>query len=258
MKLFYRKYGTGKPIIILHGLFGQSDNWQTQAKNLAERGYEIYAVDQRNHGLSPHDDEFNYKAMSTDLYELINDLGLNKVIVIGHSMGGKTALQFAVDHPEKINKLIVADIAPKSYPPHHQQVFEALQAIDFSSIKTRKEADEMLSKHIADDGTKQFLLKNIYWKTDIRLDWRFNIKAIKENIDAIGAEIELPRVYTKNDFGALFIRGENSGYILDSDIPDIRNYFPDSEFVTVEGAGHWLHAEKPKKFLEEVIRFIEN
>lgn len=258
MKLFYRKYGTGKPIIILHGLFGQSDNWQTQAKILSERGFEIYTVDQRNHGLSPHDDEFNYKVMSADLHELINDLELNKVIVIGHSMGGKTALQFAVDHPEKINKLIVADIAPKFYPPHHQQVLEALQAIDFSIFKTRRVAEEILSKYITDTGTKQFLLKNIYWKTDTQLDWRFNINAIIKNIDAVGAEIEFPRVYSQNDFSTLFIRGENSDYILDSDIPDIRNFFPDAEFITIEGAGHWLHAEKPNEFLKEVIRFIEN
>jgi esterase len=258
MKLFYRKYGQGKPIIILHGLFGQCDNWQTQAKAFAEKGFEVYTVDQRNHGLSPHSDEFNYKVMSADLDELITDLGFNKAIVLGHSMGGKTVMQFAVDHPEKINKLVVADIAPKYLPPHQQDVLAALQSVDFSIIKTRREVEELLSQHLTDFGTKQFLLKNVFWKTDTQLDWRFNLKAIVKNIDEIGAEITFTKVYTKEDFDTLFIRGERSDYILDSDIPDIRSYFPDAYFATIEGAGHWLHADKPKEFVAEVLRFIEN
>lgn len=258
MKLFYRKYGQGDPIIILHGLFGQSDNWQTQAKSLAEKGYEVYTVDQRNHGSSPHDDNFNYMVMSADLNELITDLNFDKVILLGHSMGGKTAMQFAKDHPEKTSKIIVADIAPKHYPPHHQKVINGLQAIDFNSVKTRREADDILSKHITDSGTKQFLLKNIYWKTETQLEWRFNLNAIVKNIENVGVEIEFNRKYTKKDFSVSFIRGENSNYILDSDIPDIHNYFPDAEFATIGGAGHWLHTEKPKEFLEEVSRFIEN
>ena len=256
MKLFYRKYGQGQPIIILHGLFGQCDNWQTAAKGLAENGFEVYAVDQRNHGLSPHSDEFNYKVMSNDLNELISDLGFGKAILMGHSMGGKIALQFAVDHPERINKLIVADIAPKYYPPHHQQVITAVRAVDFDLVKTRKEAEETLSKYLPDYSTKQFLLKNIYWKTETQLDWRFNVDAITKNIEEVGKEIEFNRIFTKQDFDTLFIRGGNSRYILDSDIPDIRIPFPDAELVTIEGAGHWLHADKPKEFLEAITQFI--
>lgn len=258
MKLFYRTYGEGKPIIILHGLFGQCDNWQTHAKALAEKGFKVFTVDQRNHGLSPHSDEFNYKVMSEDINELVDDLGLNKVILLGHSMGGKTAMQFASDHPGKVDKLIVADIGPKLLPPHQQDVISALRAIDFDKIKARRGAEEILSQYISDYGTKQFLLKNIYWKTDTQLNWRFNFIVLEKNIDGIGAEIEFTRVYTKHDFKTLFIRGENSTYILDSDIPDIRNNFPDAEFATIEGAGHWLHVDKPKEFLEEVLRFIGN
>jgi len=257
MKLFYRKYGEGTPIIILHGLFGQCDNWQTQAKILAQNNIEVYAVDQRNHGLSPHSNEFNYKLMSEDLHELINSLGFQKVILLGHSMGGKTVLQFAVDHPQQISKLIVADMGIKYYHPHHQQVIAALQAVDFNVVKTRREAEEILGKYLPDFGTKQFLLKNIYWKTDTQLAWRFNLESIIKNIEQVGLESEFPRVYTKEDFEVMFIRGEKSKYILDSDIPGIRDYFPDAEFATIEGAGHWLHADKPKEFVAEVLRFIQ-
>lgn len=163
MKLFYRKFGQGQPLIILHGLFGQSDNWNSLAKQFSEQGFEVYIVDQRNHGLSPHSDEWNYKVMSEDIFELIDDLKLQNVILLGHSMGGKTVMQFALDHENMLDKLIVA-IAPKYYPLHHQIVLQALEAVDFKTIKTRREAEDILNTYITDFGTKQFLLKNIYWK----------------------------------------------------------------------------------------------
>lgn len=171
MKLFYRKFGQGQPLIILHGLFGQSDNWNSLAKQFSEQGYEVYIVDQRNHGLSPHSDEWNYKVMSDDLLELIQDHQLNNVILIGHSMGGKTVMQFALEHEHLLDKLIVADIAPKYYPLHHQVVLQALEAVDFKTVKTRREAEEIMGRYISDFGTKQFLLKNIYWKDDGELAW---------------------------------------------------------------------------------------
>jgi len=161
MKLFYRKSGQGQALIILHGLFGQSDNWNTLAKQFADEGFEVYTVDQRNHGLSPHSDEWNYKVMSNDILELIKENDLQKVILLGHSMGGKTAMQFAVDHCELLDKLIVADMAPRHYPLHHQSVLEGLQAVDFNLVKIRKEVEVVLSKYIPDFGTKQFLLKNL-------------------------------------------------------------------------------------------------
>lgn len=257
MKLFYRKYGQGStPLFILHGLFGQCDNWQTIAKGLAERKKEVYAVDQRNHGLSPHSETFDYKVMSNDLSELVTRLGFNKVNLIGHSMGGKTALQFAVDHPEKISKLIIADIAPKYYPVHQQEIILSLQSIDFKIVRTRKEAENVLSEHIADSGTRQFLLKNLYWKSDTEFGWRFNLEALAKNLSKVGEEIEFTQTYNKSDFATLFLRGENSTYIKDSDIPHIHTAFPDALIETILSAGHWLHADNPKGFLEAVLNFI--
>jgi esterase len=253
MKLFYRKLGQGQPFIILHGLFGQSDNWNTFARQLAEAGYEVYTIDLRNHGLSPHSNTWNYQVMSDDIFELTTDLNLQNVILLGHSMGGKVAMQLAIDHPDLLYKLIVVDIAPKYYPPHHGEVLKALNAIDFNVIKTRKEADNVLSEYITDSGTKQFLLKNIYWRENGELDWRFNLKVISEQIENVGEETSK---YTVSEVSALFIRGALSNYILDSDAEDIHRIFPNSALETIRGAGHWVHAEKPKEFFETVVKFI--
>src|SRR4051812_47077540 len=163
MKLFFREAGEGQPLIILHGLFGQSDNWNTLAKQFAENNLKVFTVDLRNHGLSPHSEEWNYKVMSEDILELINDNNLQDSIILGHSMGGKVAMQLAIDHPEALNKLIIADMAPKFYPILHQKIIEGLQSVDFTKVKTRKEVESKLSEYIHDFGTKQFLLKNIYW-----------------------------------------------------------------------------------------------
>ena len=262
MKLFHRKFGEGnQPLIILHGLFGQSDNWNTLAKQFSEQGLEVYTVDQRNHGLSPHSDDWNYKVMSEDILELINDNQLKNVILLGHSMGGKTAMQFAINHPEYLNKLIVADIAPKHYPIHHQGVLEALHAVDFNVVKTRKEVEEVLSKYISDFGTKQFLLKNIFWLDDTEMAWRFNLNVITQEIENVGENVEhIGEAMPKDivcDVPSLFIRGENSNYILDDDINLIQEIFPNSILETIDGAGHWLHAEKPKEFFESVMKFVK-
>ncbi len=261
MKLFYRKFGEGQPIIILHGLFGQSDNWNSLAKQFAENGFEVYAVDQRNHGLSPHSDVWNYKVMSEDVFELITDLNLKNVILLGHSMGGKTAMQFAVNHAECLDKLVVADIAPKYYPMHHQGVLEALQAVDFNVVKTRREVEDVLSKYISDFGTKQFLLKNIFWLDETEMAWRFNLKVIIQQIENVGQDVEHIGDATPLDIvcdvQTLFVRGENSNYILEEDIDLIHEIFPRSALETIQGAGHWLHAEKPKAFFECVMKFIK-
>lgn len=261
MKLFSRKFGEGQPLIILHGLFGQSDNWNTLAKQFSEKGFEVYTVDQRNHGLSPHDDEWNYKVMSEDVFELINDNQLKNVILLGHSMGGKTAMQLAIDHPECLDKLIVADIAPKYYPMHHEGVMEGLQAVDFNVVKTRKEVDAVLSNYISDFGTKQFLLKNIFWVDDTVMAWRFNLKVIIQQIENVGQNVEhigdampIDRVCK---VPSLFMRGEKSHYILDEDLKLIHELFPNSSLETIAGAGHWLHAEKPKEVFDCVIKFIK-
>lgn len=264
MKLFYRKIGEGQPLIILHGLFGQSDNWNSFGKQFAEQGFAVYLADMRNHGLSPHSDVWNYQAMSDDILELINDNHLTKdgkIILLGHSMGGKIAMLFAMQHPELIDKLIVVDVAPKQYPPHHQDVISGLNAVDLNELKTRKEAEVILSRYINDFGTKQFLLKNLYWKENEEnpsvspsFEWRFNLNVIAENIDKIGEAIPLDTICMTP---TLFIRGAKSNYILDEDLRSIQNTFPNSTVKTIENAGHWVHVEQPKAFTECVLNFIK-
>lgn len=254
MKLFYRKFGEGQPFIILHGLFGQSDNWNTLAKQISEEGYEVYAVDQRNHGLSPHSTIWDYHSMSGDVAELMTELGLEKCILLGHSMGGKTAMQFALEHSTLLDKLIVADIAPRYYSPHHQSVIQGLQAVDFKTIKNRKEAEHILSQYIDDNGTKQFLLKNIYWKEDGEMDWRFNLNVISKEIENIGAAIQTD---SSCEVPTLFVRGEKSDYIVDSDFALIQELFPRSYVETILNSGHWIHAEQPKLFLKCIMDFIK-
>jgi esterase len=259
MKLFYRKYGQGQPLIILHGLFGQSDNWNTLAKQFAAAGFEVYSVDQRNHGLSPHSDVWNYNVMSDDILELIQDNHLQHVILLGHSMGGKTAMQFAIQHPKLLDKLIVVDIAPKQYPNQNQDVLKGLQAVDLNLIKTRKEVDAILSNYISDEGTKQFLLKNLYWKENGELAWRFNLNIIAKQIENVGEAI--PIAIGTNDIPcktpALFIRGEKANYILDDDWKLIQEIFSNSTLETIADAGHWVHAEKPKEFFDCVMKVIK-
>jgi esterase len=255
MKLFYRKFGEGQPLIILHGLFGQSDNWNSLARQFSELGNAVYTVDLRNHGLSSHSEEWTYQSMSDDILELITDLGLKEVILIGHSMGGKVAMQFAMNYPELLKKLIVVDIAPKYYPPHHGDILKALNAIDFNVVKNRKDAETILSEYISDMGTKQFLLKNIYWKEDGLLAWRFNLEVITKKIETVGQET--PN-YSICNIPTLFIKGERSRYILDSDFQEIITLFPSAEIKSIDGAGHWVHAEKPADFFESVVTFIKS
>ncbi|MCW3103245.1 MAG: Alpha/beta hydrolase [Bacteroidetes bacterium] len=254
MKLHYRKYGSGQPMIILHGLFGQSDNWNSLAKQFSESGFEVYAADQRNHGLSPHSEDWDYQVMADDLQELIADHQLKNVVLIGHSMGGKTVMQYALQDPGNVDKLIVVDIAPKYYPPQHPSVIKGLSAVDFNVVKTRKEVEAILSEYIDDFGTKQFLLKNVYWREDGRLDWRFNLGVMLEKMENVGSPITSD---SSVDVPALFIRGAKADYVLDADIDMIQELFPRSMLETIEGSGHWVHAEKPKEFFESVMRFVK-
>ena len=254
MELAFREFGQGQPLIILHGLFGQSDNWNTLAKRFVESGFRVFTVDQRNHGLSPHSDEWSYEAMAHDLKEFIDYHNLHNPILLGHSMGGKTVLFFELLYPNVSVKNIVVDIAPRAYEPHHQEVLEALKAVDFSNINTRKEAEVILGNYISDFGTKQFLLKNIYWREDEtkQMDWRFNLKVICENIDSIG--IELPFFTSNKPF--LFIRGDKSNYINDTDCVEIEKRFTKIEIETIPNSGHWVHAEQPDAFFNCVLKFI--
>ena len=254
MKLAYREFGNGQPLIILHGLFGQSDNWNTLAKRFAEKGFHVFAIDQRNHGLSPHSDDWNYDSMATDLKEFIDTHFLLNPILLGHSMGGKTLLFFELLFPHISKKLIIVDIAPRAYEPHHDSVLKALNAIDFSEINTRKDAEAILNNEISDFGTKQFLLKNIYWKEDEskQMDWRFNLKTITKEYNEIGVEVPFYKTETRT----LFIRGEKSKYINSDDENDISNRFSNYQLITIENSGHWVHAEQPELFFNCVINFM--
>ncbi|HVA97890.1 MAG TPA: alpha/beta fold hydrolase [Bacteroidia bacterium] len=256
MKLAFRKYGTGQAIIILHGLFGSSDNWQTFGKKLAEH-FEVYLVDLRNHGHSPHNEEWNYKIMSDDILELISDENIQHPIVMGHSMGGKVAMYFAITHPDKVKKLVVLDISPKFYPIHHQPILTALQAVDLNKITSRKQAEEIISKYISDISTKQFLLKNLYWRDDApdKLAWRFNLDVIAKNINEVGAETILPKK-PMDAFQTLFIRGEKSNYISETDIELVKKYFFGAEIKTIIDAGHWIHADQPQQLYDVLMEFI--
>ena len=253
MKLFFKKIGEGKPLIILHGLFGLGDNWATLSKSFAENGFSCYVVDQRNHGKSPHNENFSFEVMANDLLELMNEEKINKTDIIGHSMGGKTAMYFTLKHPEKIRKIVVADIAPRYYEQHHQAIFSALKSIDTSALTSRKEAEESLRNAIHDEATIQFLLKNLYWKDDKTLDWRFGFLEIVKNIENIGKALPEDSVI---NVPTLFLRGEHSGYINENDVTEIKRIFPQSEIKTILNAGHWIHAENPKDFMEITLKFL--
>lgn len=251
MDLFYRELGKGTPIIILHGVFGSSDNWLTPAKLLAD-SYKLYLVDQRNHGQSPKNDEFTYTTMANDLRHFIEERNIFKPIIVGHSMGGKVAMTFASLNPEKLGKLIVVDIAPKYYPPHHEKILEGLNAINLKSIKSRQEADEILASYESELGVRQFLLKNLYRNPNNEFEWRINLPIITQKIDNVGEALsEGVRI----DVPTLFIRGGKSPYISGNDEEHIRDIFSRVEIKTIEGAGHWVQAEKPHEFVSTVRAF---
>lgn len=254
MKLFFRKSGSGKPLIILHGLFGMSDNWMTLAKRFSESGFLVYAPDARNHGHSPHDNDFDYEVMSEDLLTLMDDEQIEKADIIGHSMGAKTGMWFACTHPERISKFIASDMAPRYYAPHHETVLAAIHSVNLQSMTSRKDAEARMREILHDESTLQFLLKNLYWKEESKLAWRFNLDAIEKNISKTGEA--LPDAY-HFDGPTLFLRGEKSGYITASDEADIKKHFPDSKIETVKGAGHWIHAENPEGFMSAALKFLE-
>jgi esterase len=245
--------GKGKPFIILHGFLGTSDNWKTLGKEFSGLNFEMHLIDQRNHGQSFWDDTFNYQVLAEDLKEYCYAHQLNDVVLLGHSMGGKTAMLFATMYPELVSKLIIADISPRFYPAHHQIILEGLKAIDFNVVKSRGEADKVLGNYITDFGTRQFLLKNLYWKEKGHLAFRMNLDVLIRQISEIGAALPENSKFEKD---TLFLRGDRSGYIKEQDENLISNHFPKADIVTIANAGHWLHAENPKDFFEGVMTFV--
>lgn len=248
--------GEGKPLLIIHGYLGMSDNWKTLAGQYVAAGFQTHALDMRNHGKSFHSDEFTYDAMAHDLVEYINFHNLQKVDVIGHSMGGKAAMFFAVKHPELLNKLVVADIGPKYYRPHHQDIMAGLNAVDFSVHTDRAAVEAAIEQHVPDFGTRQFLMKNVYWvEPGKQLGFRFNLDVFNNMIDTIGEA--LPEGTTFNGL-TLFLRGDKSNYIKDADFDLIKSHFPHAEIKEIKNSGHWLHAENPKDFLAETLEFLND
>jgi pimeloyl-ACP methyl ester carboxylesterase len=245
--------GEGKPFVILHGFLGMSDNWKTLGRQFSEQGFQVHLIDQRNHGRSFWDENFSYEVLAEDLNSYCETHNLEDVILLGHSMGGKTGMLFASLYPELVSKLLVADISPRFYPVHHHAILEGLSALDFDEVKSRGEADKVLSRYIPEFGIRQFLLKNLYWVEKGKLGLRINLEVLKNEVSEIGES--LPS-YLRFEKDTLFLRGDRSEYIGDEDERLILNQFPNAKIVTIANSGHWLHAENPKDFFEAVINFI--
>lgn len=253
MKLLYKTFGAGEPLLIFHGLMGMLDNWQRPAKMLMD-DFEVTIVDLRNHGHSPHSDVMNYDAMMEDIIELMDDLGLAKAHLLGHSMGGKAVMNLAQQHPERLDKLIVADIGPKYYPVHHDKILKGLRAVPLSELGRRTEAEDYMTEFIPEIGIRQFLMKSLFQEQRGEWNWRFNLDAIEANIEKVGQAMD----QLEYEGETLFIRGGNSNYILDEDWADIKVIFPNAFLIGISGAGHWLHAEKPESFVEQVKDFLKD
>lgn len=251
MKLFHQVYGEGEPLIIMHGLFGTYENWGTQIKALSEH-FQVIAVDMRNHGRSDHEPVMDYPAMAADIVELMDDLGLESANILGHSMGGKAAMQLALNHPDRIRKLIVVDIAPVEYKPHHDDVFTGLYSVQLDQLKSRGDADKQLSAHVDELGVRAFLLKNLYRDENKQFRWRMNLDVLRNQYAHIGAAPSGTPFQGKT----LFIKGENSHYLLPKHRDQVLTLFPNTSYKLMQGAGHWPHAEKPSIFGKIVLGFL--
>lgn len=245
--------GEGQPFVILHGFLGMSDNWKTLGRQFSEHHFQVHLVDQRNHGRSFWDNHFSYEVLAEDLKHYCDTHNLTNIILLGHSMGGKTAMLFATQYPEIVSKLVVADISPRFYPIHHDAILEGLDALDFDAVKSRGEADKLLSHYVSDFGTRQFLLKNLYWIEKGTLALRLNLEVLKEEVSEIGEALP---TYAKFEKETLFLRGDRSEYIGVEDERIIFSHFTKVEMTTISNSGHWLHAENPKDFFEAVVQFI--
>jgi esterase len=253
MELFFRKIGEGQPLVFLHGVFGSSDNLFTVSKAIAEAGYAVYTLDARNHGLSPRDNTFNYEVMADDLNDFLLQNQLQNPIIMGHSMGGKTTMAFSQKY-DNFSKLIIIDIAPRFYPTHHNHIINGLAAIKLEILKSRKEAEEIFSKYVSDFGERQFILKNLYRTESGGFDWRINIPVISENMYLIGEEINLEKQVNQK---TLLMRGSESSYVSDEDFEVFKEKYPNVILENIEGANHWVHATKPKEFVDAIIKFLQ-
>ena len=252
LKLNYRHWGSGKPLIILHGLFGSAVNWQSIGTRLSH-DWSVFALDLRNHGDSPHNPDFGYDALVRDLKGFVEQHRIENATLMGHSLGGKIVMAFADRWPEQAERLIILDIAPKPYPPAHRSMLKAMIGLDLSRIKNRQEAFDALAESIPVPATRQFLLKSLARSTQGRYRWKINLDAIDRHLDEIGQGPYLKHRYPN---AALFICGSESGYLAEEDVEPIRQYYPKAQMVCIEGAGHWLHADAQEQTIEAIVDFL--
>lgn len=256
MNLFFRQYGKGQPMIILHGVFGVSDNWVSFARKMADH-YEVFIPDQRNHGQSPHDPTFNYFALCSDLYDFIEEHDIKDPIILGHSMGGKVAMHFALENPDMLKALIVADISMRTYNRRfrHLDMIDAMMNVNFNNAETREDVESQIKLQIPDERTRLFAMKNLYRREHGgQFAWRLNLEAINLNMDEVFEGIESKNLFTKP---TLFVRGGDSDYVKYDDFDQIYRNFPKADIKTIERAGHWLHAEKPDEFQNIITDFLK-
>lgn len=264
MKLFFRKYGNGPPLVILHGLYGSSDNWVAIAKSLSD-SFTVYLPDQRNHGQSPHSLIHDYDSMRDDLFELARDLKLKKFFLAGHSMGGKTAISFALKWPEMLNGLLIADISPfnnenirHSAYSEHLTILNVMLSIDLSKISSRKQAESILQEKIHSEKVRGFILKNLERTTGNTFTWKLNAKSLRKNLDKIMEGIERRTDFSQqiSGFPVIFLKGGDSDYLPSGDFRDIQNVFPAAEFIEVPKAGHWIHSDRPDEVVKNLKRLL--
>ena len=256
MELLHSKIlGEGQPVIILHGFLGMSDNWKSIGLRYKENGYQVHLVDQRNHGRSFWSDAFSYQLMAEDLNNYIRHYKLDNIIILGHSMGGKTAMQYACSNPENVEKLLIADISPKYYSPHHHEIIKALKAVPLETIHSRVQADEIMADLIKDMSIRQFLLKNLYWIGKDQLRFRFNLNILQNRLEAVGEALDPDCIFDKP---TLFLKGEFSDYIEEEDLELINSHFPFARLEIIGRAGHWLHSANPGQFINKSLEFINS
>jgi len=243
---------TSTPLLVFHGLFGMLDNWGSFGKEMGEL-LPVHLIDLRNHGRSFHSENMSHDDLAGDIIAYMNHYGIDKAHVLGHSLGGKAVMQFAIRYPEMVEKLIVVDIAPKAYPPHHQGIIKALESVDFNTVRSRTEVEEVLSRYIPEKSTIQFLTKNLYWNDEKKLNWRFNLKTLSEKYNEFVSNAIKFGVFNGE---TLFIAGEKSNYILPQDEFAIRQQFPKAKVVTIKNAAHWVQADNPADFSMVVKDFL--
>lgn len=256
MELFYRHYGRGRPMVILHGLLGISDNWVSFGKQISHLGFEVFIPDQRNHGRSPHHPVFNYYALVDDLGEFLEHHKIKEPVLLGHSMGGKVTMRFSLENPGMVDRIIVVDTSLRTYVRfnYHLKLIDAMASVDFGKIRTRQEVEIMLGQKISEPRMLLFLMKNLFWKERHRLGWRPDLSSISYHIDSMYDGVYYSTRFTKP---ALFIRGGRSDYVLEEDFQAIYDNFPFAAIETVENGTHWVHADEPEHFYALVSEFLK-